>query len=77
MQGWLAPLEARVLRDGITYHLQGAESVRQCVTHDAPVQKPTVFLEMKGIYPVQKASIAVNFSINQHTFIHKYSLQTY
>lgn len=54
MQGWLAPLEARVLRDGITYHLQGAESVRQCVTHDAPGQKPTVFLETKGIYPVQK-----------------------
>lgn len=61
-------LEARVCRDGITYHLQGAESGRQYVTHDVPARKPAILLERQGIYLVQKASNSRQF-FNQHTLI--------
>lgn len=60
--------EARGFRDGITYHLQGAESGRQCETHNAPAQKPTLFLERQGIYLLQTASSSRQF-FNRHTFI--------
>lgn len=48
-QGRLASLEARVFRDGIAYHLQGAESGRQYVTHDVPAQKSSLSGEARHL----------------------------